>query len=52
MSITIQSEHFTNTWLPISGYQPAPGPFFERYGEDFSPATPRLAIYLPVEKKP
>ena len=39
------------TWLPASGYQQATGPYFERYGETFSPATnPKLSIYLPVKK--
>lgn len=42
--------HIYNTWLPTSGYQPAPGPSFERYGEAFSPANPHLSIYIPVQK--
>jgi AraC family transcriptional regulator len=41
-----------NTWLPTSGYQQADGPYFERYGEDFSPDHPAISIYIPVEKKP
>lgn len=40
-----------NTWLPASGYQQAAGPYFERYGENFSPDTPKLSIYIPVEKR-
>lgn len=40
-----------NTWLPTSGYQPAAGPYFERYPETFSPDHPELSIYIPVEKK-
>lgn len=39
-----------NTWLPTSGYQPATGPSFERYDETFSPANPKLSIYIPVQK--
>jgi AraC family transcriptional regulator len=41
------------TWLPASGYQPAAGPTFERYGEAFNPEDPTstLSIYIPVEKK-
>ena len=39
------------TWLPASGYQQAAGPYFERYGETFSPANPALEIYIPVKKK-
>lgn len=38
------------TWLPSSGYQQAAGPYFERYGEDFSPDNLALSIYLPVKK--
>lgn len=42
-----------NTWLPESDYQPAAGPAFERYGENFNPddPAPKLEIYIPVEKK-
>jgi len=36
--------------LPTSGYQQAVGPYFERYGETFSPADPRRSIYIPVKK--
>lgn len=39
------------TWLPTSGYQHAAAPYFERYGETFSPDNPALSIYIPVEKK-
>jgi AraC family transcriptional regulator len=39
------------TWLPNSGYQQVAAPYFERYGEDFSPDNPVVSIYLPVEKK-
>jgi AraC family transcriptional regulator len=39
------------TWLPTSGYQQAAGPYFERYGETFSPDNPNLSIYIPVVKK-
>ncbi len=39
-----------NTWLPTSGYRQAPGPYFERYDETYSPANPNLSIYIPVEK--
>ena len=38
------------TWLPTSGYRQVAAPYFERYGEDFSPNNPVLTIYLPVEK--
>lgn len=36
--------------LPSSGYQQAPGPFFERYDEAFDPGNPAsmVEIYLPV----
>jgi AraC family transcriptional regulator len=44
-------DHIFNTWLPASGYQPTAGPYFERYGEDFSMDNPLLSIYIPVEKK-
>jgi AraC family transcriptional regulator len=41
-----------NGWLPTSGYRHAAGPYFERYGETFSPEEPTstLSIYIPVEK--
>ena len=39
-----------NAWLPTSGYQPAAGPYFERYPETF-PDNPTLSIYIPVAKK-
>lgn len=39
-----------NTWLPTAGYQPVNAPYFERYGEEFSPNNPVMAIYLPVQK--
>ena len=44
-------DYIYNSWLPTSGYQQAAGPYFERYGGTFSPADPRLSIYIPVEKK-
>jgi len=44
-------DYIYNTWLPTSGYQQAAGPYFERYGETFSPTNPGLSIYVPVEKK-
>ena len=47
----ITFDYIYNSWLPTSGYQQAAGPYFERYGEAFSPADPRLSIYIPVEKK-
>jgi AraC family transcriptional regulator len=39
-----------NKWLPESGYRPTGGPEFERYGEDFDPATGRggIEIWIPV----
>ena len=37
-----------NTWLPGSGYRHAAAPYFERYGENFSPDNPGLSIYIPV----
>jgi len=40
-----------STWLPTSNYQQTAGPYFERYGEDFSPDDPRVSIYIPVAKK-
>ena len=39
-----------NTWLPASGYRQAAGPYFERYGDTFSPDNPSLSIYIPVVK--
>jgi AraC family transcriptional regulator len=39
-----------NTWLPTSGYRPAVGAYFERYGETFSPENPSLSIYIPIAK--
>lgn len=39
-----------NTWFPTSGYRPAAGAYFERYGETFSPSNPSLSIYIPVVK--
>lgn len=45
--------HIYDAWLPTSGYQPAAGPTFERYGEHFDPAdaSSTLDIYIPVEKQ-
>ena len=45
--------HIYNTWLPTSGYRHAAGPYFERYGEHFSPEDPTSTfdIYIPVEKQ-
>ena len=40
-----------NNWLPTAAYQPVNAPYFERYGEDFSPDHPTLSIYIPVEQK-
>jgi len=40
-----------NTWPPTSDYQQVAGPYFERYGEDFSPANPVLSIYIPIAKR-
>lgn len=41
-----------HTWLPQSGYQPAGGPEFELYGEEFDPRDPASTfdIYIPVKK--
>jgi len=41
-----------NSWLPASGYRHATGPYFERYGETFTPDDPTstLLIYIPIEK--
>jgi AraC family transcriptional regulator len=38
-------------WLPASGYQRAPGPEFERYGEAFDPEYPEseMEIWIPIE---
>lgn len=46
-------DHIYNKWLPTSGYQQAPGPYFERYGETFDPHDPnsKLSVYIPVVKK-
>ncbi len=38
-----------NTWLTGSGYRHAAAPYFERYGENFSPENPALTIYIPIE---
>lgn len=45
-------EKIYSEWLPSSGYRPAPGPSFERYGESFNPENPVsvLSIYIPVAK--
>ena len=43
--------YFFNTWLPSSGYQQVAAPYFERYGETFSPENPVVEIYIPVEKQ-
>lgn len=42
-----------DTWLPASGYRQGAGPYFERYGEQFSPEDPTSTfdIYIPVEKQ-
>lgn len=40
-----------NTWLPASEYKQVDAPYFERYGENFSPDNPVLSIYIPVTKK-
>jgi AraC family transcriptional regulator len=49
---TIRRVWFTifNQWLPQSGYQVAEGPEFERYGEEFDPATGNggFEIWLPI----
>jgi len=41
-----------NTWWPTSGFEQAPSPFFERYGEDFDSADPssRMEVYLPISQ--
>ena len=41
-----------DTWLPASGYRQGAGPYFERYGEHFSPEDPTATfdIYIPVTK--
>jgi AraC family transcriptional regulator len=41
-----------STWLPGSGYQHAPAPEFELYGETFDPANPasKFDIYIPIVK--
>jgi len=44
-------DYIYGAWLPTSGYQQVTGPYFERYGETFSPDNPTLAIYIPVAKK-
>lgn len=40
-----------NDWLPASGYEQVASPYFERYGENFSPDNPVVSIYIPVAKK-
>jgi AraC family transcriptional regulator len=39
--------------LPASGFQQAPGTFFERYDEAFDPGNPQsmVEIYLPVRER-
>ncbi len=39
-------------WMPTSGYQPAEGPDFEYYPEDFNPNDPEsiVDIYFPIKK--
>lgn len=39
-------------WMPTSGYQPADGPDFEYYPEDFNPNDPEsiVDIYFPIKK--
>jgi AraC family transcriptional regulator len=44
-------DYLYNAWLPSSGYQQVDAPYFERYGEAFSPENPVLEIYIPVKKK-
>lgn len=44
-------DYIFGVWLLTSGYQQTAGPYFERYGENFSPDNPVLSIYIPVEKK-
>ena len=41
----------TESWLSSSPYRRAPGPEFERYGEEFDPGDPEspLHLYIPVE---
>jgi len=50
---TIRRTWFTiwNKWLPESGYQPAEGPEFERYGKEFDPRTGTggLQIWVPIK---
>ena len=41
-------DHIFSTWLPTSGYQQVNAPYFEYYGENFSPNNPVLSIYIPV----
>jgi AraC family transcriptional regulator len=43
-------DYLYNTWLPSSGYQQVDAPYFERYGEAFSPENPIVEIYIPVKK--
>ena len=43
-------DYIYNTWLPSSGYRQVEAPYFECYGEAFSPDNPVLEIYIPVKK--
>jgi len=40
-----------NQWLPASGYEAAPAPDFERYGEEFNPHTGYggVEIWIPIK---
>jgi AraC family transcriptional regulator len=51
---TIRRTHNTiwNHWLPVSGFKAADAPSFERYDENFDPATGNggLEIWIPVRE--
>jgi AraC family transcriptional regulator len=43
-------DYAMGVWLPTSGYTQVVAPYFERYGEDFSPNNPVVSVYIPVKK--
>jgi AraC family transcriptional regulator len=51
----IRSTHNTiwSTWLPASEYEAVDAPSFERYGEEFNPATGMggVEIWVPIKAK-
>lgn len=45
-------QRILHEWMPSSGYQPADGPDFELYTDEFNPEDPEsvLYIYFPIQK--